>query len=47
MTDLIYTCLEKKMQVAAFPIHEYWSDIGTPDDLEKARVYFSEKEILN
>jgi NDP-sugar pyrophosphorylase family protein len=27
--------------VAVFPVHEYWSDIGTVDDLEKARAQFS------
>lgn len=46
MTDLIGSCLEKKIPVAVFPIHEYWSDIGTPDDLEKARVHFAKMEIL-
>ena len=33
--------LVNKMKVICFPIHEYWSDIGTPDDLEKAREYIS------
>ena len=46
MTDFIDSCLENKMSVAVFPIHEYWSDIGTPDDLEKARVHFAKMEIL-
>jgi dTDP-glucose pyrophosphorylase len=41
ITDLIETCLERKLPVAVFPVHEYWSDIGTPDDLEKARLLFS------
>lgn len=41
MTDIIENCLQKDMAVAVFPIHEYWSDIGTPDDLEKAREYIS------
>lgn len=44
MTDLVETCLARNLPVAAFPVHEYWSDIGTPDDLEKARAFFSEKE---
>jgi dTDP-glucose pyrophosphorylase len=46
MTDLIDICLKKKIPVAVFPIHEYWSDVGTPEDLEKARVHFAKMEIL-
>lgn len=43
MTDIIDSCLTSAMQVAVFPVHEYWSDIGTPDDLEKARIYFAQQ----
>jgi NDP-sugar pyrophosphorylase family protein len=46
MTDLIDTCLAKDLLVAVFPVHEYWNDIGTPDDLEKARVHFAKMEII-
>ena len=42
MTDIIGACLARKMPVAVFPVHEYWSDIGTPDDLEKARAFFAQ-----
>lgn len=42
MTDLINTCLGASRPVAVFPMHEYWNDIGTPDDLERARAFFSE-----
>lgn len=42
MTDLIEACLADNRPVAVFPVHEYWSDIGTPTDLEKARSLFSE-----
>lgn len=42
MTDLISSCLELNKNVSVFPIHEYWSDIGTPADLDKARILFSE-----
>jgi len=45
MTDVVETCLSRKLPVAVFPVHEYWSDIGTPDDLEKARAFFSEMNI--
>lgn len=42
MTDLIELCLSQNRRVAVFPVHEYWSDIGTPADLDKARSLFSE-----
>jgi NDP-sugar pyrophosphorylase family protein len=42
MTDIIDSCLRRKKPVAVFPVHEYWSDIGTPDDLEKARIFFAQ-----
>jgi dTDP-glucose pyrophosphorylase len=45
MTDLIDSCLAKALPVAVFPVHEYWNDIGTPGDLEKARVHFAKMEI--
>jgi len=41
MTDLIQACLAASRSVAVFPVHEYWSDIGTPADLERARDLFS------
>ncbi|MFT6778326.1 MAG: dTDP-glucose pyrophosphorylase [Paraglaciecola sp.] len=40
MTDLIEQCLTEDDIVSVFPVHEYWSDIGTPADLEKAREEF-------
>ncbi len=40
MTDLINRCLAVQHSVAVFPLHEYWSDIGTPDDLARAREFF-------
>jgi dTDP-glucose pyrophosphorylase len=36
MTDLIEKFLKKGIKVFAFPIHEFWTDIGTPKELEKA-----------
>jgi dTDP-glucose pyrophosphorylase len=41
ITTLIQTCLDRRLPVVVFPVHEYWSDIGTPDDLEKARAVFA------
>ena len=43
MTDLIKKCKDDNESVSIFPIHEYWSDIGTSEDLEKARMEFKEK----
>lgn len=40
MTDLIDKCLLEKDEVSVFPVHEYWSDIGTVEDLNKARKIF-------
>lgn len=37
MTELIENATLEDVSVSAFPIHEYWSDIGSPPDLEKAR----------
>jgi dTDP-glucose pyrophosphorylase len=44
MTDLISSCLDKDIKVSVFPIHEYWTDIGTYEDLEKARSRFLRAE---
>ena len=41
ITDLIQKCIDGGLPVAVFPVHEYWSDVGTPDDLEKARALFA------
>jgi dTDP-glucose pyrophosphorylase len=37
MTDLIESLMKEKKEVVAFPIHEYWLDIGNPGDYEKAK----------
>ena len=37
MTDIIKIALGRAVPVVAFPIHEYWSDVGTGSDLEEAR----------
>ena len=37
MTDIIKIALGLAVPVVAFPIHEYWSDVGTGSDLEEAR----------
>lgn len=40
MTDLIKECLATGKKVVVFPVHEYWSDIGTPADLAQVRQDF-------
>lgn len=44
MTDLINRCLGKKERVSIFPVHEFWSDIGTPDDLRDVRSKYGSSE---
>lgn len=46
MTDLMNDCLKVGKPVSVFPIHEYWSDIGTPAELDQARNFFSQNEAL-
>ena len=41
MTDLVNISIENGETVGVFPLHEYWSDIGTPNDLEIARQKYS------
>jgi len=36
MTDLFARALEKGYETQAFPIHEYWLDVGRIDDLDRA-----------
>lgn len=36
MTDLFARALEKEYETQAFPIHEYWLDVGRIDDLDRA-----------
>ena len=43
MTDLIDKCLLNEDKVIVFPVHEYWTDIGTPTDLDNARKDFQDK----
>jgi NDP-sugar pyrophosphorylase family protein len=38
MTDLIARLISEKRRVVAFPICEYWVDIGRPEDYEEARA---------
>lgn len=40
MTDLFSSVVDEKHLAAAFPIHEYWLDVGRLDDLEQANLDF-------
>ena len=42
MTDLIDKALLANHLVGTFPMHEYWSDVGTHGDLKEARKLFGE-----
>lgn len=38
MTDLFARVVENRYDTAAFPIHEYWLDVGRLDDLQRANL---------
>jgi dTDP-glucose pyrophosphorylase len=38
MTTLIEECVKDDIKVGSFPVHEYWTDIGRPDELAKANL---------
>lgn len=40
MTDVIAAAIAAKRPVSVFPIHEYWTDIGSPGDLASAQRIF-------
>ncbi len=40
MPDFLRNLIQRKKQVVAFPIHEYWIDVGRVDDLNQAAVEF-------
>ena len=38
MTEFISNCIRKNLRITTFPIYEKWYDIGTIEDLEKAKI---------
>ena len=44
MPDLLRGVIRKGLPVAAFPIHEYWVDIGQKEDLKRVTKDFYDKE---
>ena len=45
MTDLISKAMDSNLNVVAYPMHEYWSDIGTFEELETARERWHKDEL--
>jgi len=43
MTQLLENCINRGEQVSAFPIHEYWKDIGLHDTHQQANLEWVEK----
>lgn len=41
MPDLLNQLMQQDQAVAAFPLHEYWSDIGQPSDFKLAQERFT------
>ncbi|RMF16555.1 MAG: CBS domain-containing protein [Alphaproteobacteria bacterium] len=42
MPDLLQSLIEEGEKLAVFPIHEYWHDIGRPEDFDRARADFED-----
>lgn len=42
MPDLINDLLAGKQRVSMFPVHEYWLDIGRPDDFSRAQTEYGQ-----
>lgn len=47
MTELIEAAIAAGRVVGVFPLHEYWTDIGAPEDLERARQKVVELEEIH
>ena len=45
MTTLFERLIEQQLPTAAFPVREYWLDIGRLDDFERAHVEFSKRGV--
>ena len=42
MPDVVNAVLEANLRVGSFPIHEYWLDIGQPEQLKTAQAEFGQ-----
>jgi dTDP-glucose pyrophosphorylase len=43
MPDMLREAIDAKQRVSAFPIHEYWIDVGRLNDLERAQLDLDER----
>ena len=41
MTSLIDDLISNDLRVGSFPVHEYWVDIGTHEQLEQAKAEYT------
>lgn len=44
LPELLTLAKVKGLKVGLFPVHEYWTDVGRPEDLEKAEMAYSDIE---
>ena len=44
MPDFIRNGHVNGMRISIFPVHEVWSDVGRPEELEKADQYLTHRE---
>lgn len=42
MNELVEALIKKGRIVVSFPVHEYWVDIGHPDDYARAQRDFTD-----
>jgi NDP-sugar pyrophosphorylase family protein len=45
MPTLISSAIEAGLRVVVFPVHEYWMDIGAPNDYQRAQLDVSRGEL--
>lgn len=46
ITDIIEQLIDKGNKPSVFPIHEYWMDIGHPEDFDKAQFDFDDEFLV-
>ena len=42
MPELLRNSIKDELRIGLFPIHEYWLDLGRPNDLELAEAETSQ-----
>ena len=46
MNELVEALIKKGRIVVSFPVHEYWVDIGHPDDYARAQRDFTDGKLF-